>query len=81
MPKQPTEVKPGQVWRDLDIRSTYDEFTVLSIVPATPAAPAYAVCQRGPRRTRIRVDRLLAAPGKSEYPSGARGYVYVGMQR
>lgn len=77
MPKHPAEVKPGQFWRDLDIRAAVDEFTVLSIVPASGPAPAYAVCQRGPRRTRIRVSRLLAGPSANR----RSGYEYVGMKR
>lgn len=68
--KQPTAVKVGQVWVDKDIRAKYDEFTVLSV----SEDGMYATVQRGPRKVRIRCDRMLV-------DQHGRGYRYIGMQR
>lgn len=76
MPKHPSVIKTGQVWKDLDIRATHDEFTVLYIEDGVKPGVFLAVCQRGPRKSRINVERLLRGPeGKN------RGYQYVGMKR
>ena len=77
--KQPTEIKPGQVYKDLDIRAAVDEFTVLRLETHAlhGEKTTYAIVARGERTSRIRVDRLLAGPSKN----GSRGYEYVGMKR
>jgi hypothetical protein len=79
MLKQPTEVRPGQIYKDLDIRSKTDEFTVLRLETHAlhGQKTTYAICARGEKTTRVRVERLLAGPAKS----GDRGYQYVGMKR
>ena len=76
MKRQPTQVKVGQVWKDRDIRSTVDEFTVIA-VEGTDAVVVRVGYSKGSRRTRIRVERLLAPLPKT----GASGYEYVGMKR
>jgi hypothetical protein len=63
-----TEVKPGQIWKDNDERTTYPELTVLRV------DNAFAYCQRGPLKTRIRIDRMLKA-------QHGRGYTYLGKKR
>ena len=68
--KQPTSVKPGQVWVDNDVRAAVDEFTVLSVTEDG----MYATVQRGPRKSRIRCDRMLLE-------QNGRGYKYIGMKR
>lgn len=68
--KTPTKVKPGQVWVDNDIRAAVDEFTVLSV----SEDGMYATVQRGPRKVRIRCDRMLVS-------QHGRGYKYIGMKR
>lgn len=59
----PHNVKVGQVWEDLDIRSTHAQFTVLEVLEDS------AVIRRGPRHSNIRLDRFKKA--------GSRGYVLV----
>jgi hypothetical protein len=73
--KQPTEVEVGQVWVDKDIRAKYDEFTVIGIHEGNLFVEPYAICQRGPRQTRIKLSRLLAPYTET------RGYKYIGKQR
>lgn len=61
--KNPYNVKVGQVWEDLDIRSTIAQFTILEVLEDK------AVIKRGHRHSNIRLDRFRKA--------GARGYVLV----
>lgn len=74
---KPLRVEVGQVWRDLDIRSAVDEFTVVAV------STEYAVVRRSgyahgrPRETRIKMSRLMASIPENR----ARGYVYAGKQR
>lgn len=70
MPKQPTEVKPGQMYVDVDPRSVgVGELTVLEVWGA------HAIVQRLTKKTQIRCDRLLAPVSRS------RGYKYLGKKR
>lgn len=73
MPKRPTAPKVGQVWRDLDIRSAVDEFTIVAVGDEHVTVRRSGYTNGRPRETRIRIDRLLAG--------GKRGYEYVGMKR
>ena len=64
--KQPTDVQPGQMFRDMDPRSVgAGELTVLEIWGEK------AIVQRQGRKTRIRCDRLL----------NPRHYQFIGRSR
>lgn len=73
--QKPEMVRPGQMYVDNDVRSKYDEFTIIGTVEGSEVKHPYAICQRGPRKTNIRIERLLAP----ETPS--KGYRYIGMKR
>lgn len=50
------KVKVGQVWQDDDPRSSHAKLEILKIEGGS------AICQRGPRKTRIRLDRFHPGP-------------------
>lgn len=70
--KPPTDVKPGQMYLDQDLRSEgVGEFVVLAVVDGDLVEKPYAIVQRTTKKTQIRCDRLL----------NPKFYRYIGRQR
>lgn len=75
----PTKIVVGQMFRDRDLRSVTDEFTVVEIIEGLNMDAnlvSYAICRRvSGRMTHIRLDRLL------KKPTMCTGYEYIGRTR
>lgn len=63
------EVRVGDVWRDNDVRNSYEDHVRTIKIARVEGRYAYGVCEQSGRPTRIRLDRFD--------PSSSTGYTKV----